>query len=109
MYVQFSCLDSLTILSTHCTHDSGLPQSVPHRGPGHHTSRSTGRGLTHHHAAKMLGSSVDPYEHEIDSGSDDEESATGIAVNPLEAEATAALHSHVSTTSIVIFVGFSVQ
>ena len=66
----------------------------------------------------MLGSSVDPYDHEIDSGSDDEESATGIAVNPLEAEATAAIHSQVSNDSrllqsndnnIIIVVVYCVQ
>ena len=48
--------------------------------------------MTHHHAAKMLGTSVDPCDHEIDSGSDDEESVTA-----LEAEATSVVQSQVST------------
>ena len=48
--------------------------------------------MTHQHAARALGSSVDPYEQEIDSGSDDEESATGIA---MEVEAASAIQSQV--------------
>ena len=50
--------------------------------------------MTHQHAAKALGTSVDPYDQEIDSGSDDEESATGIVVNPLE---VAAMQTQVNT------------
>ena len=68
-----------------------LPQSAPHRGSG--TSRSSGRSMTHQHAARTLGSSVDPDDlEEIDSGSDDEESATGIGIVE---EAASAMHSQV--------------
>ena len=78
-----------------------LPQSVPHRPSGHHhSSRSSGKGLTHHHAAKALGTSVDPYDQEIDSGSDDEDSATGIVVNPLEVEAASAMQSQVELLEV---------
>ena len=49
--------------------------------------------MTHQHAARALGSSVDPYDQEeIDSGSDDEESATGIG---MEVEAASAIQSQV--------------
>ena len=49
--------------------------------------------MTHQHAARALGSSVDPDDvEEIDSGSDDEESATGIG---MVEEAASAMHSQV--------------
>ena len=49
--------------------------------------------MTHQHAARTLGSSVDPDDlEEIDSGSDDEESATGIGIVE---EAASAIHSQV--------------
>lgn len=48
--------------------------------------------MTHQQAARALGSSVDPDDQEIDSGSDDEESATGIGIG---AEAVSAIHSQV--------------
>ena len=49
--------------------------------------------MTHQHAARTLGSSVDPDDlEEIDSGSDDEESATGIGIVE---EAASAMHSQV--------------
>ena len=50
--------------------------------------------MTHQQAARALGSSVDPDDQEIDSGSDDEESATGIG---MEVEAASAVHSQVYT------------
>jgi hypothetical protein len=49
--------------------------------------------MTHQHAAKALGSSIDPDDpEEIDSGSDDEESTTGIG---MDVEAASAIHSQV--------------
>ena len=53
--------------------------SHPHRFPPatpHTKTNSTSLRLSHTSAARALGSSMDPYDDEIDSGSSDEESST---------------------------------